>query len=78
MYSSNVERARTLMKTTMLCTNGNCDQVNCLLLHMRPPVTVRREERPQVQQVDSEDEELARALEESRRRWRTHANSVEW
>ena len=40
MYGVNMERARALMQT-VLCTNGNCSQVNCLLRHLDPPVVDR-------------------------------------
>ena len=82
MYNLNAERAMALMQT-MLCTNGNCPQENCLLRHLGPPLIntggvgiLDRAETADGRSgvaatqnvVDNDDEEIMlKVLEESRR-----------
>ena len=36
MFGANVKRSREMMQS-ILCPNGNCTQINCLLLHLHLP-----------------------------------------
>lgn len=77
MFGANLQRGREMMQN-MLCHNGNCSQVNCLLRHLRPPPN-RREfdvdengyprgitDRAEAREEETETEEdLRRAIEES-------------